>query len=105
LELSDADITRIMKMIETTRPLENNQVLHFTKRLTGDESDEEEIAGVSPADPLALFKDRSILTPPRPMTPVRFHSTDPEPEDRGEHDSDYRGTTSSNALPGEGCSS
>jgi hypothetical protein len=72
-------------MIKTTRPLENNQVLHFAKRLTGDEADEEEIAGVGPADPLALFKDRSIWTPPRPLTPVRFHGTDPEPEDSGEY--------------------
>jgi hypothetical protein len=42
-ELSDADITRIMedrwyvplKSIKTTRPMENNQTLTFTKRLTG----------------------------------------------------------------------
>jgi hypothetical protein len=91
-ELSDADITRIMedrwytplKMIKTTRPMENNQTLTFTKRLTRDE-EEEEATGIPPLDPLALFEDRSIWTPPRPSTPGHFRSFMPEPEDRIEY--------------------
>jgi hypothetical protein len=67
-ELSDEDITRIMedrwyvplKKIKTTRPIENNQTLHFTRSLTTDEVDEDEIAGIPPLDPMALFKDRSL---------------------------------------------
>jgi hypothetical protein len=67
------------------RPLENNSTIMFTKRLTDDEVDEEEITGVSAADPLELFRDRSWYKPPRPSTPVNFRSTDIELDDRRDY--------------------
>jgi hypothetical protein len=85
-ELSDDEITRIMedrwyvplKKVKIPRPLENNSTVMFAKRLTDDEVDEEEAAGVAAADPLELFHDRSWYKPPRP---VNYYSIDPEPED------------------------
>jgi hypothetical protein len=91
LELSDADIVRIMEQRwyvplksfkeKLPRPLENNSVVMFEKRLTDEEVNEEEISGVPAADPMDLFRDRSWYRAPRPSTPVLFRSIDAEYDD------------------------
>jgi hypothetical protein len=60
----------------------------FTKRLTDDEIDEEEVTGVEAADPLELFHNRNWYKPPRPMTPVNFRSSDLELDDRRDYTPD-----------------
>jgi hypothetical protein len=64
------------------RPLENNSIVMFEARRTDEEPDEEEISGVPAADPMALFHDRSWYKPPRPSTPVCFHSIETEYDDQ-----------------------
>jgi hypothetical protein len=91
-ELSDSDIIRLMEQRwnvplkkfkkELSRPLENNSVVMFEKRLIDDEPDDEEISGIPAADPMQLFLDRSWYKPPRPSTPVAFLSTVPEFDDQ-----------------------
>jgi hypothetical protein len=70
-----------LKTIHTTRSMENNQTLHFTRRLTGDEAEEEEANGPGPTDPLQLFKRLSNWNPPRPSTPMHFTDARIEIED------------------------
>jgi hypothetical protein len=94
-ELSDMDIVRIMEQRWYTplkrlkdklpRPLENNSIVMFMKRLTDEEIEEEEVSRVPAADPLDLFRDRSWYKPPRPMTPIDFCSTDIEYDDHRDY--------------------
>jgi hypothetical protein len=65
-ESSEADITKILeerwytplKMIHVSRPMENNQVLHFTRRAMDDDEEEERNIG-KPTDPLQMSRDLS----------------------------------------------
>jgi hypothetical protein len=60
--------------------LENNQDIHFTRRLVDNDEDEEGSVSL-PEDPLALFKDLSIWKPPLPSTPAHFTDMRVDPED------------------------
>jgi hypothetical protein len=58
----------------------------FARRSVDEEEpDEDEVSGIEPADPLALFHDPNWYQPPRPMTPVIFRSYEPEVEDLADH--------------------
>jgi hypothetical protein len=74
-----------LKKIKPKRPLENNSLIMFERRLVDGEVDEDEASGVAPVDPLDLFRNRDWYQPPRPMTPVSFQSIEPEEEDLADH--------------------
>jgi hypothetical protein len=73
-ELSDAEITRIMeerwftplKTVHPDRPMEQNQVLHFTRRPVQDDEEEEQSVP-PPMNPLDLFRDLRNWKTPRPL--------------------------------------
>jgi hypothetical protein len=95
-EMSDADVTRAMegrwqlplKLTKLQRPLENNQVLSFQRRILDDDEDEEEKEAIHPmSDPMAIFRGRAFWKPQRPSTPVilkdsRAADSEPETEEK-----------------------
>jgi hypothetical protein len=52
--------------------MENNQTIHFRRRLADDDDEEGEISGLPPLDPMHIFKDRDLWKPPQASTPVHF---------------------------------
>jgi hypothetical protein len=90
-ELSDNDIIRIMEQRwfaplkrfkdPLPRPLANNSIVMFERRLTDEEVDPEDVSGIPAADPMQIFRDRAWYKPPRPSTPVCFNSIETEIDD------------------------
>jgi hypothetical protein len=85
-EISDLETTKVMeerwitplKITKPSRPLENNQAIHFTRRAPDEDEEDEEGVSIMPLEaPLGLFRDLSNWKPPRPSTPVHFTNFGP----------------------------